>query len=98
MKVLDRDPPARRMALVHWIEDHWALVVAVRCLEGQRLRSTLEARAAELTGPWRILDVEGRKGSVDAAVAALAAYVAPAVRPAPVLPGVQLALFQERKR
>lgn len=99
MKVIDRDPPARRLALVHWLVDRWVLVIAVRCIEGQRLRSSLEARAAELHGPWRILDVEGRRGSVEAAVAALGAYVSPPTRPASAdLVGVQLALFQEPKR
>lgn len=93
--ILDRDPPCRRLALVHWLVDRWVLVIAVRCIEGQRLRSSLEARARELTGPWRILDVEGRRGSVEAAVAALGAYVSPARRPASAdLAGVQLSLFK----
>lgn len=98
MTLIDRDPVARRMALVHWVEGRWSLVIAVRCIEGQRLRSSLEARARELTGPWRILDVEGRRGSVDAAVAALAAYVSSPTRPASAgLVGVQLSLFREVK-
>lgn len=93
--ILDRDPPARRLALVHWLVDRWVLVIAVRCIEGQRLRSSLEARARELNGPWRILDIEGRRGSVEAAVEALAAYVPPAVRPRSAdLVGVQLTLFK----
>lgn len=95
MVILDRDPPARRLALVHWLVDRWVLVIAVRCIEGQRLRSSLEARARELTGPWRILDIEGRRGSVEAAVAALAAYVPPARRSGSAdLVGVQLTLFK----
>lgn len=99
MVVVDRDPPARRLALVHWLVDRWVLVIAVRCIEGQRLRSSLEARARELTGPWRILDVEGRRGSVEAAVAALGAYVPPTVRPKSAdLVGVQMSLFSEVKR
>ena len=35
------------------------------------MRSSLEARGKELTGPWRILDVTGRRGSVEAAIAAM---------------------------
>lgn len=69
--MIERDPPARRLALVHWLVDRWVLVIAVRSIEGMRLRSSLEARAAELTGPWRILDVVGRRGSVEAAIAAM---------------------------
>ena len=46
----DPDPPARRLALVHWLVDRWVLVIAVRCLEGQRLRSSLEARGKERPG------------------------------------------------
>lgn len=93
--LLDRDPPARRLALVEWVVDRWVCVIAVRCIEGQQLRRSLEGRAKELRGPWRILDVEGRRGSVEAAVAALAAYVPEAVRPRSAdLVGVQLTLFK----
>lgn len=95
--IVERDPPARRLALVQWLVDRWVLVIAIRCIEGQRLRSSLEARAAELRGPWRILDVHGRRGSVEAAIAAMSAYVAPADRPAHSV-GVQMALFEEPKR
>lgn len=67
----DRDPPARRYALVHWIVDRWVLVIACRHSYGVNYRSQLEARGAELSGPWQVLDVTGRVGSVEAAVAAL---------------------------
>lgn len=97
--ITERDPPARRLALVEWSIDRWTLVIAVRCIEGQQLRRSLEARAKELRGPWRILDIEGRRGSVDAAVAALSAYVPEAVRPRSAdLVGVQLALFKGDRR
>jgi len=89
--LIDRDPPARRLALVHWLVDRWVLVIAVRCIEGQRLRSSLVARAAELTGPWRILDVTGRRGSVEAAVAAMS----PPAVDAGGLVGRQLDLFSK---
>lgn len=69
--MFDRDPPARRLALVHWIVDRWVLVIAVRWSAGMHYRSSLEARGAELPGPWLVLDVTGRVGSVEAAVAAL---------------------------
>lgn len=69
--VIDRDPPARRYALVHWIVDRWTLVIAVRHSQGVNYRSSLLARGAELSGPWQVLDVTGRVGSVEAAVAAL---------------------------
>lgn len=97
--LIDRDPPVRRLALVHWLVDRWVLVIAVRCMEGQRLRSSLEARARELTGPWRILDVEGRRGSVEVAVSALSAYVSPPVKAAGSdLVGVQMSLFKDLER
>lgn len=92
--MIDLDPPARRLALIHWLVDRWVLVIAVRCLEGRRLRSSLEARAAELNGPWRILDVTGRRGSVEAAIAALS----PPASEAGGLVGRQLDLFRKDGR
>lgn len=92
--MIDRDPPARRLALVHWLMDRWVLVIAVRCLEGQRLRSSLEARGSELTGPWWILDVTGRRGSVEAAIAAMS----PPASEAGGLVGRQLDLFRKERK
>lgn len=71
MKPFDRDPPARRLALVRWDESAllWKLEIAARAIDGQQLRARLEARGREHAAPWRILDVIGRRGSVDRAVA-----------------------------
>lgn len=69
---LDRDPPARRLALVRWNDfvRRWIVMEAYRCFDGQSLRGRLTSRA--LPGD-RIIDVTGRKASVEAAAAALAA-------------------------
>lgn len=69
---LDRDPPARRLALVRWNDfvGRWIVLEAYRCFDGQSLRGRLKSRARPGD---RILDVTGRKDSVDAAAAALAA-------------------------
>lgn len=68
---LDRDPPARRLALVRWNDfvRRWIVMEAYRCFDGQHLRGRLKSRS--LPGD-RILDVTGRKGSCEAAAAALA--------------------------
>lgn len=99
MVAIDPDPPVRRLALVHWTGDRWRLVVAIRCIDERRARSALEARAREATGPWRVLDLEGRAGAVEAAVAALGPYVSRARRPASAdLVGVRMAMFQGDRR
>lgn len=69
---LDRDPPARRLALVRWNDfvGRWIVMEAYRCFEGRSLESRLKSRSRPGD---RILDVTGRKGSVEAAAAALVA-------------------------
>lgn len=72
--VIESDPAARRLALVRWSarEARWSLVIAVRAVAGLHVRERLEARArVDRLSTFQILDVTGRKGSVDAAIAAL---------------------------
>jgi len=73
MKPFDRDPPVRRLALVRWDESAslWKLEIAARVIDGQHLRATLEGRGRQRPTPWRILDVVGRRGSIEEAVAAM---------------------------
>lgn len=71
--MIDRNLEARFLGLIHWTGERWSVIHEVRCLDGMRLRSTLESRARELRGPSRILDAFGRRGCVAAVAAALPA-------------------------
>lgn len=71
MALPERDPPARRMALVRWSEEAsiWKLEMDVRVIDGQHLRGRLAAMGRERPGHWRILDFIGTKTAVHKEVA-----------------------------